>query len=186
MSLKNTRSNSLPAEWLVENVPLLPHNGRALDIAMGNGRNAVYLAGLGLSVEGVDISAGMIAEAQKLAAEAGVDIQASAADLENGYCFKAKGYEVIICFNYLYRPLMVSIKEALKPGGIIVYETYITDQARWGKPKNPEHLLRHNELLDTFRDFRVLRYREGIMEDRKAVAGLVAQKPPAGVDTLPR
>ena len=58
----------------------------------------------------------------------------------------------------------------------MVYETFIVDQAQFGKPRNPDHLLKHNELLHTFRDFRVLRYREGIVEGKKAVASIVAQK----------
>jgi SAM-dependent methyltransferase len=98
------------------------------------------------------------------------------ADLEDGFVLPAGGYDIIICFNYLHRPLIAQIREALKPGGLVIYETYIVDQARWGKPRNPAHLLQHNELLEMFRGFRVLRYREGIIEESKAMASLVAQK----------
>jgi hypothetical protein len=59
---------------------------------------------------------------------------------------------------------------------MIVYETFIADQARFGKPKNPEYLLEHNELLNMFRDFRCLRYREGVVRGPKAIAGIIAQK----------
>jgi tellurite methyltransferase len=59
---------------------------------------------------------------------------------------------------------------------MLVYETYIIDQVRFGKPQNPDYLLRYNELLHTFRDFRVLRYREGIIEVKKAIASILAQK----------
>jgi hypothetical protein len=59
---------------------------------------------------------------------------------------------------------------------MVVYETFITDQAQFGKPRNPEHLLGHNELLELFRDLRCLRYREGIMEDLGAIASIVAEK----------
>ena len=58
----------------------------------------------------------------------------------------------------------------------MVYETFIVDQARFGKPKNPDHLFKHNELLDLFHDFRCLRYRKGIFESRKAIASIIAQK----------
>jgi tellurite methyltransferase len=76
----------------------------------------------------------------------------------------------------LQRSLIPQIKDGLKTGGILVYETFIVDQARFGKPRNPDFLLKHNELLDMFRDFRCLRYREGVFENRKALAGIVAQK----------
>jgi len=59
---------------------------------------------------------------------------------------------------------------------MVVYETFIVDQAQFGKPENPDYLLRHNELLNMFRDFRCLRYREGILEGRKAVASIIAEK----------
>ncbi len=168
--------HSHPAAWLVENAGLLPRHGPALDIAMGGGRNAVFLAKLGLDVMGIDISEQAVASARRLSEQAGVSLEARVADLENGYRLEPERYDVIICFNYLHRPLMPQIKQAVRPGGFIIYETYIVDQAQWGKPRNPEHLLRHNELLNTFRDFRVLRYREGIMAERQALASLVAQR----------
>ena len=71
---------------------------------------------------------------------------------------------------------MPQIKEGLRTGGMVVYETYLIDQPQFGKPRNPDYLLKHNELLDIFRGFRCLRYREGIIENRKAVAGIVAEK----------
>ena len=82
----------------------------------------------------------------------------------------------IICFNYLQRSLIPQIKKGIRSGGMVVYETFIVDQAQFGRPRNPDHLLKHNELLDMFREFRCLRYREGILEERKAVASLIAQK----------
>lgn len=99
------------------------------------------------------------------------------ADLENNYHIEKGAYEVIICFNYLQRSLIPQIKDGLRKGGMVVYETFIVDQVRFGKPKNPDYLLRHNELLDMFRDFRCLSYREGIVEGRKAVASIIAEKP---------
>jgi tellurite methyltransferase len=176
MRVLSNHQNPNPSQWLVDNIDLLPVQGKALDVAMGNGRNAIYLAKKGLEVEGIDISEDAVASALELAKDNGVNIAASVADLENGYRLTENGYDIIICFNYLHRPLIEQIKDALKPCGFIVYETYIIDQAIFGKPRNPEHLLRHNELLDMFRDFRVLRYREGIIEESKAMASLVAQK----------
>ena len=176
MRIDSNHRNPHPARWLVDNISLLPRQGRALDVAMGNGRNAVFLAKHGLNVEGIDISEKAVTSARHLAESTGVSIQALVADLEDRFDLTPAKYDVIICFNYLFRPLIPQIREAIRPGGFIVYETYIVDQAKWGEPKNPEHLLEHNELLNMFRDLRVLRYREGIIEERKALAGLIAQK----------
>ena len=164
-----------PAQFLVEDVNLLP-KGQVLDVAMGTGANAVYLARMGFEVEGVDISAEAVNMTLELARKSGVNLRARVADLEGNYHIKKGAYDVIICFNYLHRPLIPKIKEGLRTGGMVVYETFVVDQARFGKPKNPDHLLKHNELLDFFRDFRCLRYREGIFESRKAIASIIAEK----------
>jgi len=83
---------------------------------------------------------------------------------------------VIICFNYLQRSLIKQIKDGLRVGGTVVYETFTVDQAQFGKPKNLDYLLKYNELLALFRDFRCLYYREGIVEERKALASIIAKK----------
>lgn len=164
-----------PAEFLVENIGLLPV-GRALDMAMGNGRNAVFLAQAGFTVESVDRSAEAVQTALEAAKSAGVTINAKIADLESGYIIEKDAYDVIICFNYLHRPLIPQIKGGIKAGGMIVYETFTVDQPRFGHPHNPDFLLRYNELLDMFRDFRCLRYREGIFNNSRAIASIAAQK----------
>lgn len=164
-----------PSQFLVENIDLLP-KGRALDLAMGGGRNAVFLARNGYETEGIDISRKEVNAALELARRSGVDLKAHMEDLEGNIHFDEASYDVIVCFNYLYRPLIPKIKDALRTGGMIVYETYIVDQARFGKPRNPSHLLERNELLNMFREFRCLRYREGIIENRKALAGIIAEK----------
>jgi tellurite methyltransferase len=164
-----------PAQFLVENIDLLTR-GRTLDVAMGAGRNAIYLAREGFQVEGVDISSEAVKEALSSAREAGVSIQIRMEDLEKIPYFEEEAYDLVICFNYLQRSLLPEMKNWVKPGGMVVYETFIVDQVRFGKPRNPDHLLRHQELLHTFREFRVLRYREGIVQGRKAIASIVAQK----------
>ena len=175
MPIKNIHTHSFePARFLADNVGLLPR-GRVLDVAMGFGHNAIYLARLGFMVEGVDISAEAINTALISAHEAGVTIKAQIVNLES-YTIEKDAYEVIICFNYIQRSLMPQIKNGLRIGGIVVYETFIIDQAQFGKPKNPDYLLEHNELLDMFHDFRCLRYREGIFEDYKAIASIIAEK----------
>ena len=164
-----------PAQFLVDNIQLLP-TGRVLDVAMGKGRNAVYLAKKGFDVEGVDISPEAVHSALDQAREAGVTLKARVADLEIDYHIEKSAYDVIICFNYLQRSLITQIKDGLRKGGIIVYETFTVDQAQFSKPTNLNYLLKHNELLALFRDFRCLYYREGIAEERKALASIIAKK----------
>ena len=164
-----------PAPFLVENIELLP-KGLVLDVAMGTGRNAIYLAKLGFAVEGIEISPEAVNIALESAQKSSVTIRAQLADLEGSYSIKKGAYDLIICFNYLQRSLIPQIKDGLRKGGMVVYETCIIDQAQLGKPKNPDYLLKHNELLDMFRDFRCLRYREGIVEGQKAIAGIIAEK----------
>jgi tellurite methyltransferase len=164
-----------PAQFLVENMELLPV-GRALDVAMGYGRNAIHLARAGFQVEGVDRSPEAVDMAMKAAAEAGIALTVQVADLEGGYRIQKNVYDLIICFNYLQRSLIPQIKDGLRSGGMVVYETFIIDQAQFGHPCNPDYLLKHNELLDVFREFRCLRYREGVIDGTRAVASIIAQK----------
>jgi tellurite methyltransferase len=164
-----------PAPFLVDNIELLP-KGRALDVAMGAGHNAVYLARMGFEVEGVDISPEAVRSALDLARKSGVTLRTHVADLEREYHIEKGAYEVIICFKYLQRSLIPQIKDGLRAGGMAVYETFIIDQTRFGKPKNPDYLLKYNELLAMFRDFRCLRYREGIVEGPKAIASIIAER----------
>ncbi|MFH0846539.1 MAG: class I SAM-dependent methyltransferase [Chloroflexota bacterium] len=164
MNEVNHHHESAPAEFLVENIGLLPR-GLALDTAMGSGRNAVYLAKMGFQVEGLDISQEAIDDALRSAKESGVTIKARVADLEKDFHISQESYDVIICFNYLQHSLVPAIKGGLRRGGMVVYETFIIDQAQFGKPKNPDYLLRHNELLEMFREFRCLRSARGSSPD---------------------
>jgi len=153
--------------------------GWALDIATGKGRNAIFLAEQGFEVTAVDMSPVALAEARKRAAEKALSILWQQADLEQIELPKTT-YDLIASFNYLQRSLIPQIKAALKPGGHAVFETYLIGQEVIGHPKNPAYLLGHNELLEQFRDFRVLCYREGKFsagEETAFRAGILAEKP---------
>jgi tellurite methyltransferase len=153
----------------------LPH-GRVLDVAMGAGRNSVYLAEQGFEVEGVDIDPTALQAAQQLAAGHHVMVKTCQADLEKDYAIAAAGYAVILVFNYLNRKLIPQIKGGLQKNGVVVYETFTIDQPQFGPPENPDYLLQYNELLEFFRDLRVLRYQEGIFNQASAKAAIIAQK----------
>lgn len=144
-------------------------SGKALDIACGKGRNAIYLAQRGFTVTALDISPVAIEEGRKQAQRQNLHIDWRTCDLELAALDHA-GVDLVINFNYLQRSLMASMRQAVKPGGHVIFETYVIDQAALGHPKNPDYLLRHNELLEWFRDFRVLFYREGKFADNDAAA----------------
>jgi len=167
-----------PLTFLKEKLDILIR-GKALVLAMGEGRNAVFLAGNGFDVDGCDISEKAIEKAKLFARESGVTLNAFVADLEE-YKIPADTYDLITCFYYTQRDLIPQIKKGLRKGGMAMLETYSIDQLKYGKdapgPKTPAYLLKHNELLDSFRDFRILYYREGEIAENKSVVSLIAQK----------
>lgn len=165
-----------PVEFLKEHINILPR-GKALDIAMGEGRNAVFFAKNGFEVDGCDVSDIAVKKTLKLAKENNVRVNAFVADLEI-YKLPKDAYDVVACFYYLQRSLIPQIKEALKPGGMVIYETYTIENWERGfeGPKNKDYLLKTNELLDLFKDLTIIYYRELVLDDKKAVASLIARK----------
>jgi SAM-dependent methyltransferase len=154
--------------------------GKALDLAAGEGRNAVFLAENGFEVEAIDISPVAISRARKLARARGVRIRAMAADLDT-YRFLPGRYDLILNFYFLDRRLIPRIKKGLKKGGVVVFETYTTEQKKLGTggPGQTQYVLKPNELLRLFQGFHVLFYREGVFREggkRRAIASLIAQK----------
>ncbi len=168
----------VPLKFLSDNISLLP-GGRALVLAMGEGRNAIFLAEQGYDVDGCDISPVAVKKARRLAAERGVRINAFEADLED-YTLEQEGYDLITCFYYLQRDLMAQMKAALRPGGIVIMETYTVENLNIGLhgPKNREYLLEENELLRVFLDLgmKIIFYRETVIDGERAVASIIAQK----------
>jgi 2-polyprenyl-3-methyl-5-hydroxy-6-metoxy-1,4-benzoquinol methylase len=166
-----------PSRFLADHIDLLPAEGRALDVAAGEGRNSVFLARHGLDVDAVDISKVGLAKAQHLAAEAGVNINTIVADLTD-YNLGNQRYDLVVVINYLQRDLIDDLRAALKPGGLILYETYTVAQLNvpGAHPLRREYLLEPGELRTMFGDLEILQYSESIEEGR-AVASLIARKP---------
>ena len=165
--------------FLRKHIGLLPR-GKALDIATGEGRNAVFLAQHGFDVDGVDISEVGLKKVGNLARESGIRIHTVLADL-NTYPIERGRYDLIANFYFLDRSLIPKIKKGLKKGGMVIFETYLLEQRDFSiaGPKNPKYFLKSSELLSFFKGFRILRYREGIFKEggrKKAIASLIAQK----------
>ncbi len=168
-----------PNPFLKKHIRFLP-KGKALDLAAGEGRNAVFLAQHGFDVEAVDISYKGLQKLRRLAKEMGVKIETILADLDT-YKIEKEKYDLIANFYFLSRKLIPKIKRGLKQGGWIIFETYILEHQNISSegPKDRKYYLTPNELLWLFNDFRIFFYREGIFNEggrRKAVASLIAQK----------
>lgn len=165
-----------PSRLLVELLPLLPR-GKALDIACGEGRNAIFLTRNGYEVDAIDISGVALERGAEAARQEGLEINFIQADLET-YQMPTDTYDLIINFNYLQRSLVPSIKRGLKKGGVVLFETYTLEQQAIGHPKNPEFLLKPNELLKLFSGLHVFFYREGVFEEdgKKAIASLAGRR----------
>jgi tellurite methyltransferase len=171
-----------PATWLVEHRSLLlgSGKGRALDVACGNGRNAGYLAGLGYEVDAVDISDVAIEALRAAAIDRGLKVYPRRMDLEQER-LPVASYNVIVQINYLQRDLFESLAHALKPGGLLLLETFTrADGEELCNRVPPRFLLEHQELLSAFPDLEVLDHVEALAERsgrRRGVAGLVARRP---------
>lgn len=135
-----------PSAWVRRFAPLIAPGGTVLDVACGSGRHARYFAGLGHPVDAVDRDAEGLAG---LAAAAGVTTRQ--ADLENApWPFAGRRYAGIVVANYLHRPLFPHLVEALAEGGVLIYETFMVGNERFGRPSNPDFLLQPGELLGAF------------------------------------
>ena len=161
-----------PVPFLKQNVHLLP-KGKALDIAIGEGRNGVYLATQGFEVVGLDISEKGLAKAHQLAKQSGVSIKTQVVDLEN-HQLKKNTYDVILLMYYMQRELWPQINGALKPGGMAIIETYNVDHLKHQK-FNPKWLLKTNELLEAFKDMKIVRY-QAYEDNDQAYSSIIVQK----------
>jgi dihydroneopterin aldolase len=155
-----------PARFLIEQLHRLP-KGKTLDVAAGRGRNALYLAAQGYSVDGLDRDSQALAILAATAKERNLTKNISVRHVD----FEAdplpptlpKGqYDIILVFFYLYRPLFPALLEALKPDGVLIYETFLIDNHLLRHhPRHWEFCLAHNELLRLSSGLRVLHYDEG-------------------------
>ncbi len=149
------------APWIVRFAPLIPPGGRVLDLACGGGRHSRFLLAAGHSVTAVDRTLAGMEDLEDVSA-----LEAVAADLEDGpWPFGKRHFAGIVVTNYLHRPLLPLLKQALAPDGVLIYETFAQGNEQFGRPSNPDFLLRPGELLDTFHpDLTVVAYEHGQLD----------------------
>jgi SAM-dependent methyltransferase len=170
------RSVESPSDWIQRHGSLLPSSGNALDVACGRGRNALWLAARGLSVDAVDRDADAIAALQAAALDRGLVVHARVADLESGTPdIPPAAFDVVVVTHYLHRPLFPALIAALKPGGLLVYETFTRAQAARGKPSNPAFLLEPGELRRLVAPLEIVAEREGVFGNSD-VASVVVKR----------
>jgi SAM-dependent methyltransferase len=160
-----------PAPLLIEAAEMLPP-GRALDLASGPGRNALYLAGLSWSVVAVDSSAAAIRILQERTAASRLSVETHVADLEAGaFRIEPGKYDLISDFFYLQRDLFSQIKEGVRPGGVVVAEIHVRDD------QPHRFVLEPGELWAEFHGWKIHSYSEGRQAGRsRPSARIIARR----------
>jgi SAM-dependent methyltransferase len=151
--------HDIPSAWVRRFVPLIRPGGRVLDLAAGGGRHTRLLLDMGFRVTAVDRD---IAGARPLA---GGKCEVRELDLETGApestLAALGGFDGIVVTNYLYRPLFAPIAAALAPNGVLIYETFAVGNERFGRPRNPDFLLRRGELIEAFAALTIVAFEAG-------------------------
>jgi SAM-dependent methyltransferase len=172
-----------PDRLLLENRHLFEKRtlpGPVLDLACGDGHNGLFLAALGHTVTLADRSSKALDRAKSTSERWGIPVHRWQVDFESGDVdpLPKDHYGAVLVFRYLHRPLFSPIRESVKSGGLLLYETFTTGQSRFGKPRNPDFLLEPGELRGCFGDWYVLYTFEGIRQNpTRSVAQIVCLKP---------
>ena len=147
-----------PSTWVKKCSELLRPGSTILDLACGSGRHANYLAAQGHDITALDKSSEALAKISS-----SIGIHPFEFDLETGsWPFSERKFDAIVVTNYLYRPIMQNIVDALYPSGILIYETFMSGNERYGRPSSPDFLLRPNELIDlVHKKLEILLYEAG-------------------------
>jgi len=162
---KSDKVAGAPVRVLVENHHLLPSEGRALEVACGRGANALFLAAHGLETWAWDISTvaidSLTAEAKRL----GYQLHTESRDIMQQPP-EAGGFDVVVVSHFLERGLVQLLRQALRPQGLLFYQTFTRAKVTDRGPSNPEFRLLDNELLHLCDGMRILVYREeGLVGD---------------------
>ena len=179
---RGSDKNPEPALVLSEFQHLLPASGAALDLACGLGGNALLLATHGLATYAWDISPVAIDRLKQEAASRGLALETEVRDVVAAPP-EPVSFDVIVVSRFLERDLVSPLIEALRPGGLIYYQTFTADRVHDRGPHNPHYRLAHNELLALFASLRLIVYREeglagNLSKGLRGEAMLVAQQQP--------
>jgi SAM-dependent methyltransferase len=147
--------------WVRRFAHLVPSGGGVLDVAAGNGRHARFFLERGHAVIAVDRAPDGLAD---IAGNPKLDIVQ--ADIEAGpWPLDGRRFAAVVVTNYLHRPLMARLAESVAPGGALIYETFAIGHAAYGRPSNPDFLLRPDELIDAFRPhLSIVAYEHGFID----------------------
>lgn len=178
--LSSQRLELSAADVLQEHACLLPKSGDAVDLACGLGRNAIFLANHGLRAQGWDISQTAIEKLIEYCQKNTISLTAEVRDIESQPP-DVNSFDVICVSYYLERKLCDAIIAALRPHGLLFYQTFIIENVTEHGPSNSEYRLQANELLKLFSPLHVLVYKEygrvgDLNQGVRDVAMLVAQK----------
>jgi tellurite methyltransferase len=168
-----------PSGFLVALDDLLPCRGRALDVAGGTGRNALWLARRGLDVTLADISGMALGRARDRAVAAGVPLRILPIDLEDEP-LPPGPWDLILCVDFLWRPLLRTVPAELAPGGLLVVTHPTRSNLQRHARPGPQHLLEDGEAPGLVRDLEIVRYEEGWTEEGRCEARLVARRGNSG------
>lgn len=154
------RARTWPTPFLEKWVRAIP-TGRALVLACGPGRNAIYLAERGFDVLGVDISDVAIARARAAATERGLEAEFVVADLDEFHPSPGS-FDLVTVIRYRNRNLWPRLVDALAPGGWILAEHHMKTTADVGGPSSSDFRLDPGELLGAFSGLRIVEYHESV------------------------
>ena len=150
-----------PEPSVVEMLDLLPR-GLALDVAAGTGRHSLLLARAGFKVVAIDYAEPALRTLQSIARVEKLPVWPLVADLST-FPLPRSRFDAILNLNFLDRSLIPHLIDALRPGGAMLFDTFLIDQAATGHPRNPEFMLQHYELREMLSGMNLVRYREGIV-----------------------
>jgi len=170
----------VPSAWIVRWAERVPPRGRVLDVACGNGRHARYFAARGHPVEAVDRDPALLSHLAEVAG-----IHTRCADIEGGpWPYEGEQFAGIVVANFLHRPLFPSLLANLASEGVLIYETFVVGHERYGRPSNPDFLLKPGELLEVVRGrLRVIAYEElDVQEPRAALVQRICAIRPSEAD----
>lgn len=181
--MQEQRCFDRPSPWVERFAPLVERGARLLDLACGGGRHARLFAARGASVTAVDRDGAAIAALDGLP-----NIRAQQADLERTpWPLAGLRFDAVVVTNYLHRPLFGDLRGNLAPAGVLIYETFMAGNQRFGKPSNPDFLLRPGELLDLCAGMWIVAFEQGEIDEIKPamVQRICAIQPPADVVRIP-